>query len=76
MPLLSALDLIQIFLMMPRCKKKKTARLNNLAKARLTQAQSLDGPGSSATPDHAVSNGVNTSTDPLPTVHLHIYIWF
>ena len=52
---------------MPRCKKNKSARSNNLAKARLTKAQSLDEPGSSATPDHAVSNGVNTSTDPIPT---------
>ena len=27
----------------------------------------MDEPGSSATPDHAVSNGVNISTDPVPT---------
>ena len=50
-----------------RCKKNISARSNNLAKARLTQAQSLDEPGSSATPDHTVSNGVNISTDPVPT---------
>ena len=52
---------------MPRYKKDKSARSNNLAKDKLTQAQSLDEPGSSATPDHAVSNGANTSADPVPT---------
>ena len=27
----------------------------------------MDEPGSSATPDHAVSNGVNIGIDPVPT---------
>ena len=52
---------------MPRRKKNISARSDNLAKARLAQAQSLDEPGSSATPEYAVSNGVNISTDPVPT---------
>ena len=52
---------------MHSCKRNISAHSNNLAKSRLTQAQSLDEPGSSATPDHALSNGIKTSTDPVPT---------
>ena len=53
---------------MPRCKKNNSARANDLAKARsqLVKAQSSDEPESSATPEHAITNGVNTSTDPVP----------
>ena len=44
------------------------ASANNLAKVRsqLVKAQSSAEPESSATPDHAITNGINTSTDPVP----------
>ena len=48
-----------------RCKKNNSACANNLVKAKsqLVKAQYSDEPGSSATPDHAISNGANTSTE-------------